>query len=576
MKLQKLFFIIAGLLAAAVPARAGLTAAGAAVLDGSGAHRTAFTNLESIALRQVVNNSASSTDRITFKFTIYNPSGGAVFHHEGNSTSGVPGNSNSQLAGIAISMFYSVPGVYKFRGEAQLGTDPAVVQEAEFTVSSPNINLVYPPNGARGLTDRPLIFRWVASGASSYRVTVEDRRGMTHAGTAAGSSYSYPDQPPEGETLVAGTVYYWKVEGLDASGLKIAESSVYTFSLKAQGSSSRNVAVTALELTDDKIDLSKRDPLHFKVTVENTGDTLMAGITLKMTLSGVAAQNSPAQLGAINAGGRWEATAPFTAFMPEGQTEGLAVACVDVFDDNVQDNCKTKLISQGQGEAAVPAGGEKRTLSYQEIWEEVLRKLGPDAAKALEGYTFDTIECPSCSEGELNDLMLSLAEGQAKLSGASVVETSPEGAQRTTLAAPEEAKAQPEEDPDLLVDLMPKDRRTEDEWSGFTKPVSDERPAYYVARTAKEWKRLWKQVSTEDVPEADFGDKMVVGIIPGANDRADTVRLLAKRRTTDGIVYDYYITESVAKTHFVPYIFKLVDREEGAVDFRRLDVGGKK
>ena len=92
MKRIKIFFIMTALaLLPAGQAAAGITAAGAAVLDGSGAQRTTFTNLETIALRQVVTNSAQSSDRIRFKFTIYNPAGGAVFHHEGNSAGGVPG-----------------------------------------------------------------------------------------------------------------------------------------------------------------------------------------------------------------------------------------------------------------------------------------------------------------------------------------------------------------------------------------------------------------------------------------------------------------------------------------------------
>jgi|GEM_PF-6474756 len=102
-------FILLAAAAAAVcvfcpAARAALTAGGITALDGSGKQRTAFTNLETIALHQQVNNSADSSDMIRFTFTIFNPSGGPVFRHDGNSTRAVPGNSNSQVS-LPISRF---------------------------------------------------------------------------------------------------------------------------------------------------------------------------------------------------------------------------------------------------------------------------------------------------------------------------------------------------------------------------------------------------------------------------------------------------------------------------------------
>ncbi len=380
-------------------AEAALTAAGVYVMDGSGNSRETFTNTETIALRQVVSNSAASDSMISFTFTVYNPSGGAVFRHTGNSARATLGNSNSMISGLAIARFYSVPGVYKFRGEAALGGD-TVVQEKSFQISSPNINLIYPPNGVRGLSDKPLTFRWVASGAASYKVTVGDNAGLypqRHQGTAAGGMYTYPENPAETEKLSNDYVYYWKVEGLDAAGSKIAESNVYSFSLKAQASSaSRNVAVTALDLTDQETDFDQ--PLHFRAGVQNTGGTPESGISIKMTLGGMPAQDSPKNIGMLGAGESQNIL--FTAFMPAGQSEGLAVACLDLFDDNIPDNCKTRMITKASGGGTGTEGGrETRSLSYQEMWEEIVKRLGGDVAKSLEGYTFDSIECADCAAG---------------------------------------------------------------------------------------------------------------------------------------------------------------------------------
>ncbi len=573
-------FILLAAAAAAVcvfcpAARAALTAGGITALDGSGKQRTAFTNLETIALHQQVNNSADSSDMIRFTFTIFNPSGGPVFRHDGNSTRAVPGNSNSQVS-LPISRFYSLPGTYTFEGKAALAGFPEVRQLTTFSISSPNVNLIYPPFGARELADKPLTFRWVGSGASSYRIIVSASVGLydpLQTGSAASGMFTYPEDPGQDrEKLVPGQVYYWKVEGLDYTGAKIAESSVYNFSLKSQASSqTRNVAMLSLDLTEQAPDFNS--PLKFRAVVKNTGSNNEPGLNVRLNLSGLPADGSPKSIGeTLIAGGQREIF--FQAYMPPGQSEGLAVACVDIFDEYIPDNCKTRLVTKNTGEAAASGGEQKRNLTYQEIWEEVLKRLGPEAAKALEGYTFDTIECGNCSPGELNEMMLALMQGSASLTGATVVELNPAG---RGLAAPGET--QPEglepEQQELLADLMPQDKDKQDEWSGYTAGMKAKEPAFYIAQSPKEWAKVWKTVSNDEAPEVDFREKAVVGIIAGTGSKADTVRILSRRRKAEAIVFDYYITETTAETRFVPYIFKVVDKLDGKVEFQRLDVGSK-
>ena len=555
---------------------AALTAGGGAALDGSGNQRATFTNVETIALRQVVNNSVASVNSIVFTFTIYNPAGGAVFRHTGNSAGGTPGNSNSQLSGLAISRFYNVPGIYKFRAEAALDGQ-TVVQEASFQISSPNINLIYPPFGARGITDKPLIFRWVASGASTYKITVGEDAGLykvVHEGSTSGAMYTYPENPAQQlEQLVPDKVYYWKVTGLDPVGTKIAESTAYSFSLKALASSqSRNVAVLSIDLTNSAADLTK--PLEFRAVVQNTGGTNEAGIAIKMSLSGQPAQDTPKNIGMLNAGEKREI--PFTAFMPAGQDEGLAVACVDIFDDNIPDNCKTKLIAKATGGLGVTgSSGETRKLTYQEIWEEVVKRLGPDASRALEGYTFDSIECGNCTAGELNDVIMSLMDGSAKLTGAAVSDTYAPALAVATPGepTPTEREAAPEEEPEF--DMEVPDKAKDQEWSGFTTAVKSKEQVFYTIKSQKEWEKAWELLSSEEAPAVDFAEQAVVGIIAGTANKADTVRIIARRQVGDSTVFDYYMTEAAAENPAVPYLFKTFDKIEGKVEFKRLDVGGK-
>lgn len=579
MKLLRIFTIAAAAALALAPrASADLTNSGVYALDGSGNQRTTFTNVETIALRQVVSNSVASDSMIQFAFTVYNPSGGAVFRHTGNSARATLGNSNSQLSGLAISRFYSVPGVYTFCGEASLaGVPTPPAQCAKFQISSPNINLIYPPNGARKLGDNPLTFRWVASGASNYKITVGEDAGFSrkkHDGTTSSAMYNYPASPSETEKLATDpAVYYWKVEGLDAGGARIAESIVYSFSLAAQaGSTSRNLAVLGLDWMDTGADFTQ--PQQFRVRVKNTGSSSEMDVRVKMTLSGQDAQQSPKAVeNGLIAGETRELQ--FMAFMPPGQESGLAVACIEIFDDNNTDNCKTKTVTRSTGQGgAVEGTRETRKLTYQEMWDEVIKRLGPDAAKALEGYTFDTIDCPGCAEGELNELMLALMNGGAKLTSAQIADAL-QGFTASKTQTAVKAAAGPEEERELDVEMASPEKGKDQEWSGFTTAVKSETPFFYTVKARGAWRKTWELVSSEDAPAVDFDEKTVVGIVAGTGNKAESVRIISRRQVGDTTVFDYYMTEATGENPAVPYIFRTFEKVDGKTEFKRLDVGGK-
>ena len=382
---------------------ANLTGHAASVADASGSERNTFSNSETIAMRQQVTNAVQGVGMINFTFIIKNSGGATVFTHTGNAAPGTPGLSQTQVSGVPISSFYSIPGNYTFEASAVLDGETSNAAPVVFTISSPNLTLIYPPSGARGLSDTPLVFRWTGSGASQYRITVSENAGLynpVHQSINSGdTSFSYPQTSSQPrEQLVPQQIYYWKVEGLDAVGNTISESNVYNFSLGNQAASqSRNIIVTDVSLTAPLLDRAK--PLNFKATVYNAGNNAETNVGIKLSLGGVSAQDSPRQIQLLSGGER--AQVPFTAYMPADQESSLAVACVDVFDDNLTDNCKTKLIAQDAGTLPV-IGGPSKKMSYEELWEELKKRLGPDALKALDGYTFESIECAGCSGSELD------------------------------------------------------------------------------------------------------------------------------------------------------------------------------
>ena len=193
-------------------------------------------------------------------------------------------------------------------------------------------------------------------------MTVSDNAALynpAHAGVNSGESlYVYPANPSqEREQLVAEQVYYWKVEGLDAANNVISQSNIYNFSLKAQASSqSRNLSIASLALSAAVADYSA--PMTFKAVLYNNGSSAESNVSVRLTLGGQAASDSPKPVASISAGE--SQTINFTAFMPVDQEQSLAVACVDLFDDNVPDNCKTTLISKNTGVPATSGGGPGR------------------------------------------------------------------------------------------------------------------------------------------------------------------------------------------------------------------------
>ena len=320
-KMRKVLCAVLFLLAA--PASAGLLSVqGVAVLDGAGAPRAIFSNNERIVFQQRVHNGAASANRIVFRFTVLSPTGSQVFEHAGNAVPGSVGTAASQVSGVPISGFYSGPGVYTLKAQASLDGS-AVEQTASFTLSSPNILLVYPPNGSRDLSDSPLTFRWASSGATRYRVLVGDNPSFYNSlfsqETGSGETFlSYPQNPSDSrQRLSLGQIYYWKVEGLDANGNAMAASEVpFSFSVLS-AAMTKDLAVVLLEITPVG---GGAGVIPFRVSVKNQGSTTESNVQLRFGIGGVPAPGTPVIIPVLNPG---DSKDMIPASLPPGQGESL-------------------------------------------------------------------------------------------------------------------------------------------------------------------------------------------------------------------------------------------------------------
>lgn len=396
------------------PAWAGLISpSGIFVKDSAGAERNQFSNNERITLTARLNNAVTSANRVQFVFRISNQGGSEVFRHTGNSVPGSVGNSASQVSGVPISRFFSGPGIYTFTAEATLDAQ-TISQSQTFAVSSPNIILIYPPSGAQDVADRPLTFRWSASGAARYRVTVGKNPSLSSDSyeemTAGAENFlAYPDNPSGGDRAkLAGApqVYYWRVQGLDAVGNVVAQSEVpYSFSVQT-AALTRDIAIASLEPTGRVGQM-----LSFAIRVANQGGTTESNVPLRFSLGGLPAPGTPMALPQMAPGDSRDYT--FQTQIPSDQGQSLAIACVEFFDDNVPNNCKTIQVTRPTDSTGDSGFGQGGLLTKEQLWEalkQMLIQLGLDPDE-FEPESFD----PPLSAGDMQALLDQLSKGQVQI-----------------------------------------------------------------------------------------------------------------------------------------------------------------
>lgn len=358
-----------------------LSGQGAFVLDQGGAQRPSFSSSERVVLRQQVFNSVASGGRITFRFFLISPTGAQIFQHVGNAVPGSVGNSASQVSGVPVSQFYTGPGFYTLRAEAELD-GVVTTQQAQFSISSPNILLVYPPNGARDVADNPLTFRWSASGASRYRVLVGDNPSMYNSifgqETAGAESFlSYPQNPSdERQRLTAGQVYYWTVEGIDPAGNVVAKTEIpFNYSVRATALA-KDLAVTEFMLDGS---VGQDGAVKLLVRVANQGNTTENSVSLRIGVGGLPAQGTPLAVTLLSPAESREFN--IQGMMPVDQKQTLATACLELFDDNVPNNCRTFSVTRPEAPAGVapPVAGAVITPGQMlDVLKELLKERGID------------------------------------------------------------------------------------------------------------------------------------------------------------------------------------------------------
>ena len=313
-------------------------------LDSLNIQRSNFSSNENITFACEV-FSAAATSRISFTFTVYDPRGAQVFRHAGNSIPGSIGIGGSQVGNVPLSSLFTTFGNFTLEATATPDTGAPVTQRTTFSVYSPIITLSYPANGALDLVDQPLIFRWVASGASRYKIYVDDDQSFYNTlftDFTQDTLYSYPMNVSDPrQRLSSGTQYWWKIEGLDASGNVVARSPTpFSFTLKQSGSTSstRDVAITAITLGPD----AEPPQINVNVEVKNLGGTSENNIVVTLYIGGTLYGTQRIDL--INSGET--KLLSFNASVPDlapGQPLFIS-ASHNLYDDNIRNNILTQSI----------------------------------------------------------------------------------------------------------------------------------------------------------------------------------------------------------------------------------------
>jgi len=354
-----IFCVLAGiLLLAGTVYSGGLTITEVKVTDTTGVARGVFSSTERISLLINCNNSVQVTT-IDFEFYILDPSGTTVFTQKGNSVVGNIGLCGASLKNIS-SKYYTKPGTYTFKGKVLVYNAVALIETVEqsstFLVTSPNITLFYPPNGAQDLVDNPLYFRWVTSGASSYRVYVDINQNFGDplwTGETSSDSISYPDNPTNPrQKLTGGTTYWWKVSGLNEYGKVIAETSApFSFTIKPASVSplpSHDLAVADVGFSDaagvisKKAALKQGDSVKIAARVENKGGYAETSIPVSLFIDGKSV-DSPQKIELISIG---EVKTLEYKYIYDSDSTVLTASCLlEYNDDYARNNLLTATLN---------------------------------------------------------------------------------------------------------------------------------------------------------------------------------------------------------------------------------------
>ena len=331
------FLILSGILFS-LNLYAGVSITDLKVVDTAGTSRTRFSSSESMGMKITANNDQEA-DRIYFYFYIYDSQGIKVFSHEGNSVVGKTGLAYSYLNNIPIN-FFTFPGNYQFEGKVAAG-DSSVTQKKTFEIYSPQVTLSYPPNGVRELTDQPIVFRWISSGATRYKIYLDDEIGFLNPiwqGETTLTFIEYPLTPTDPlQKLTGDTIYWWKVTGFDTSGNAVAQCNLpFNFTVKGQVTLDvvRDLAVSDLTMLPE----SNSTEVKIEIKVKNLGSEIEINVPVDFYSGGIQILPSK-RVDMINPG---ETKELIYRFMPLDKGLTLVSGSVVFQDSNPKNNILSK------------------------------------------------------------------------------------------------------------------------------------------------------------------------------------------------------------------------------------------
>jgi len=389
-----------------------------AIFDSGGRSRTTFSSTEGITFSVTCYN-LEPVNRIYFEFYVKSPEGVKVFEHTGNSAVGNVGLGGSSIKNIPIRQFYKTPGKYIYEAKVSAGSTAtrisSEVRSLPFYVYSPSITLSYPADGARDLIDKPLTFRWVSSGATKYRIYVDDDKGFYNCLFQTGKGeypdpettyFQYPTSPQDPrQKLAGGVVYWWKVEGLDNAGNVVAKTPIpFSFTLKETVPSATTRDLAVMDVTLDKE--STMSDMKFSILLKNQGGIAISNTRVNLYVNGVPVV--PNQILDFISIGETKSL----SFVAGATKEKMVTvsAAIDFSDDNMKNNIITKSFT---------LLSEYRRYEPWEVWKIIKNFIKDlEILRELEGYT--PSEVMLLPEGDIGEELMKLEQGKAKVVGAEI------------------------------------------------------------------------------------------------------------------------------------------------------------
>ncbi|TPW19955.1 MAG: hypothetical protein FD126_2167, partial [Elusimicrobia bacterium] len=182
----------------------------------------------------------------------------------------------------------------------------------------------------------------------------------------------------------------------------MAQSEVpYTFTVQT-AALTRDLAIASLEPTGRVGQM-----LSFAIRVANQGGTTESNVPLRFSLGGLPAPGTPFSLPQMAPGDARDYT--FETSIPTDQGQSLAIACVEFFDDNVPNNCKTIQVTRPTDSSGDSGFGQTGVLTKEQLWEALKQKL---IELGLDPDEFEPEDMsPPMTAGDMQALLDQLSKG---------------------------------------------------------------------------------------------------------------------------------------------------------------------